>query len=138
MKDQVIPDSNYISRFIKKSALDENGEPTAAAFILRKGYDNYLSIDWVDWLNKKTRNEEIIALSMIYNSRFNNITNSGIAVINTGSVKNNVLTKSEDQRQLVIKHLSDNKTYSGIFNYLHSDIDIPEIIAQSVEETRII
>ncbi|NQU32234.1 MAG: hypothetical protein HQ521_03280 [Bacteroidetes bacterium] len=139
MKNQIIPDSDYIARRIKKGALDEDGNPTAAAFILRENIDKYLSIDWVNWLNKTSKDEEILELIEIYKIRgFKKNNGCGISYLNTGTIKRNVLKKSVQKKLLNIKHLRDHTSYSGIFNYLVSDIDIPEFIAQSVETTKII
>ena len=68
MKGERIPDQNHIARFCRPMQAPE-GQIQATAFMLRKGEES-LSVNWLEFLNCSSRENEITKIQTIYSETF--------------------------------------------------------------------
>jgi hypothetical protein len=136
MKGERIPDPHHISRLCFPKHID-NGEIQASAFMLKRD-DESLSVNWLEYLNCISRNEEIEELRNIYSKKFKKVgIRSQIAVLNVGEVRNKVLNESSDRRNINVLHdpKIEDPSHSGIYNLRPDDIEIAELICETISET---
>jgi len=136
MKGDLVPDKDHISRYCGGTQLKPNGSPSGAAFRLRNNQETYLSVNWLEYLNKKNRDEEIDEIRKIISKKLNVGTKAKISVLNVGEVRNHVSMSSDDQRKLQILHEPENgdPSHSGIHNLRPEDDLIADLIAQVIQE----
>lgn len=140
MKGDKIPDSNHIARLChNKHVADEQIQATA--FQLRPNEDS-LSVNWLEFLNCSSRENEIDEIRKIYSETFSSVgIRAKIAVLNVGVVRYKVLTGSEDSRNLEVLHDPDygpdinDPSHSGIYNLKQDDELIAELILETVLES---
>ncbi len=137
-----IPKNHHIARYCAPKHIDENGDVEGSAFIL-SDRDDYLSVSWLEYLNRHDRNQEIIELRKIYDlislgAYAKAKKDAKIAVLNVGSVYNKVLEESEDNRRLAFYHKPTPPCYlchSGIYNLRKDDNEIALLIRQTILES---
>jgi hypothetical protein len=135
MKGQAIPDSDHVGRYCKASTV-ENGEISAAAFMLRET-EEYLSVNWLEELNRSDRAIQIRDLRSLYATKLRVGTAARIAVLNVGALRAKVEGESPDSRLLRVLHEPeepDDPSHAGIYDVSHDDEIIAELIAQTVLE----
>lgn len=134
-----IDDKDHVTRIIKKSELDEDGEITSASFELRKNRDeSYLSVNHVEFFIDNGASNEIEALRSIREDlkptyTLNN--NHQLAILNVGKTVNHVKTMTDDIRVLDFckkPSTKNNFSHAGIFKLKFDDIAVQELIAESV------
>ena len=139
MIDQNIPDGHHVSRVCSKTRLTEDGSrPLPAAFKIRK-IDEYLSVDWLEFLDSSGRPSQIKAVREMCEQRQLRLKASAkFAVLNVGITKEWVKNGNTGNRKLFFVHQPKNQedSHSGIFNTNHSDNDllIATLISESVIE----
>lgn len=136
MKGDKIPNYDHIARYCKPITV-EDGQIQATAFLVRIGEES-LSVNWLEFLNCSSRENEIAELRKIYSRKFNKVGMSAkIAVLNIGEVCEKVLTKSPDRRKLEVLHapIENDPSHSGIYNLKQDDELIAELILELVRET---
>jgi hypothetical protein len=135
MKGQAIPDSDHVGRYCKASTV-ENGEISAAAFMMRET-EEYLSVNWLEQLNRSDRAIQIRDLQSLYATKLRVGTAARIAVLNVGALRDKVERESPDGRLLRVLHEPeepDDPSHAGIYEIPHDDEMIAELIAQVVLE----
>jgi hypothetical protein len=135
MKGQAIPDSDHVGRYCKASTV-ENGEISAAAFMMRET-EEYLSVNWLEELNRSDRAIQIRDLQSLYATKLRVGTAARIAVLNVGALRAKVERESLDNRLLRVLHEPeepDDSSHAGIYEIPHDDEIIAELIAQAVLE----
>ena len=140
MKDDIIPDEDHIARYCGFGDLNEDGEVGPSAFMLKaKDVDKGLSVDWLEFLNCSSRDDEIIEMRKIYSTRLTVGAKAKIAILNVGNVRHKVRAKSPDNRELKVLHdpgtLEGYQSHSGIYNLKQDDELIAELLAQVVIES---
>jgi hypothetical protein len=138
MKGDKIPDQHHIARFCRPMQVPD-GQIQATAFMLRKD-EECLSVNWLEFLNRSSRESEIAELRKIYSAKFNVGARAKLAVLNVGEVREKVLTESPDRRNLEVLHDPQYKevydpSHSGIYNLKQDDELIAELILETVRET---
>jgi len=138
MKGDQIPDPDHIARFCKPMQVSE-GQIQATAFMLRPD-EEYLSVNWLEFLNCPNRDSEITEIRNIYSAKLNVGARAKLAVINVGEVCEKVLTESPDRRNIEVLHdpMEDDlfdPSHSGIYNLKQDDELIAELILETVLET---
>jgi len=142
MKGDKIPNYDHVARYCKPITV-EDGQIQATAFMVRMGEES-LSVNWLEFLNCSSRENEIAELRKIYSRKFNKVgTSAKIAVLNIGEVCEKVLTKSPDRRKLEVLHdpiendpsHKNDPSHSGIYNLKQDDELIAELILELVRET---
>jgi hypothetical protein len=137
MKGDQIPDPDHIARFCKPMQAPE-GQIQATAFMLRSD-EEYLSVNWLEYLNCSNRDHEINEIRNVYSEKLNVGARAKIAVLNVGEVREKVLTESPDKRNIEVLHEPiENDAYepshSGIYKLKQDDELIAELILETVHE----
>ncbi|MBN2286959.1 MAG: hypothetical protein JXI43_10960 [Tissierellales bacterium] len=138
MKGDSVPDNNHITRFcFRKHISDEQIQPSA--FLLRES-EEYLSVNWLEYLNCACREQEINKIRSIYKSNLTIKPRDKIALFNVGRVKYEVFNKSEDNRKLEILHNPivnsniNDPSHCGIYNLYQDDMMIAQLIRETIDE----
>ncbi len=140
MKDEPIPPHHHVSRYCGGGSLLKNGEITGASFLL-KADEEYLSVNWLDFLGLGDRDSEIEEVRRVLGTKMNLGSTAKIAVLNVGNVKDHVRENSPDHRDLRVLHRPDeppdkpDPSHSSIFDTRQDEQLIAELIAQKVIET---
>ena len=140
MKGDTIPDNNHIARLCLPKHVD-NEQIQATAFQLRPPKEDFLSVNWLEFLNCQSRESEIEEIQNVYCAKLDVRPRAKIAVINVGEVREKVRIGSQDGRNLIVHHepLSYpdivDPSHSGIYNLKQNDeMEITELILQTVHE----
>ncbi len=134
MSDELVPDSNHISRHCGGSHV-EDGEIGADAFMLRAS-DESLSVNWLELLQLSDRQSEIREVCRVLRDKGRTLgPTSVIAVLNVGEVLEHV--RNAEARTLKVVHVPEENdpSHSGIFGYTAEDDIIADLIAQKINET---
>ncbi len=135
MKGDQIPDPDHIARFCRPKQVSD-GQIQATAFMLRSD-EEYLSVNWLEFLNCSSRDHEINEIQNIYSAKLTVGVRAKIAVLNIGEVREKVLTESPDKRNIEVLHdpiEDDDPSHSGIYNLKQDDELIDELILETVHE----
>ncbi|MCI0659894.1 MAG: hypothetical protein L0220_02355, partial [Acidobacteria bacterium] len=103
MTGDEVPDSDHISRYCGGSHVKSDGRTiSGTAFRLRKERkEEYLSVNWLEFLDKENRPEEIQEIQKILAAKFKTVgSKAKIAVLNVGKMRGDVQTNSDDHRIL--------------------------------------
>lgn len=140
MKDDPVPSTDHISRYCKGTAILPNGRVSAAAFYLGSGHE-YLSVNWLEFLELDNRQAEIVEVRKVLATKLNLRSSARIAVLNVGEIQEHAQNECLDALIIRILHRPDeppekpDPSHSGIFD---TDLDEPlitELIAEKVIET---
>jgi len=138
MKGDKIPDPDHIARFCRPMQVSE-GQIQATAFMLRPD-EEYLSVNWLEYLNCSSRDQEINEIRNIYSEKLNVGKLAKTAILNVGDVREKVFTESPDKRNIEVLHAPiendvHDPSHSGIHNLKQDDELIAELILETVHET---
>ena len=139
MKDEPVPPDHHVSRYCRGGSL-LNGEVTGASFIL-KNDEEYLSVNWLDFLGLGDRDSEIEEVRRVLGTKLIMGSTAILAVLNVGNTQGHVRQNSQDDRDLRILHRPDEPpdkpdlSHSGIFDTKEDEQLIAELIAAKVLET---
>jgi hypothetical protein len=141
MKGDPVPIENHISRYCSASRLTEEGQVTGTAFQLRET-DEYLSVNWLEFLQQANRQDEIQEVRRVLNSKLTLTANAKIAVLNVGDILNHVRIMSPDTRNLSVLHepieddsVVNDPSHSGIYGFRYDNHLIADLIVEVVQET---
>jgi hypothetical protein len=99
--------------------------------------EEYLSVNWLEQLNRSDRAIQIRDLQSLYATKLRVGTAARIAVLNVGALRDKVERESPDGRLLRVLHEPeepDDPSHAGIYEIPHDDEMIAELIAQVVLE----
>ena len=133
MKVDRIPGSDHISHYCRGTSVTTDGTINGTAFQIREEED-YLSVNWLEFLNKSSRDEEIAEIRKVLQKKLKLGSRSRIAVANVGTLINHIL----EERILKVQHepeLPDDPSHSGIFGYIIDDVLIADMIAEVFQES---
>ena len=133
MKGDQVPVSAHISHCCGASSIESNGTINGTAFRLRKD-EEYLSVNWLEFLEKTSREEEIDEVRNVLRKKLTLGARSRISVANVGSLIRHI----REERILTVQHepeIPDDPSHSGIFGYGIDDILIADMIAEVFQET---
>jgi len=134
MKGDAIPDADHVVRLCKASTVD-NGVIQATAFMLRR-VEQYLSVNWLENLNRSDRMSEVRELQDLYRSKFKVGAGARLAVLNVGILKAKVENESNGAQLRVLHEPEDfDPSHAGIYGISHDDDLVAELIAQVVLES---
>lgn len=138
MKGDVVPDSHRIARFCRPKHVDGN-TVLATAFLPRSGED-YLSVNWIDFLGLPSEAEELRELRALYRRKFEVGARARIALLPVGETRSYVHSRSPDRRQLDVLHEpiaepAMDASHAGIFNIRDDDELIAELVCQAVTQS---
>lgn len=144
MKDEPVPDTDHVVRYCGGATLD-NGQVSGASFKLRTMQDGsteeYLSVNWLEFLGKATRKAEISEVQRVLSTKMKPGSQARLAVLQVRNVREYVVQNAPNQRILRILHRPDeppekpDPSHSGIFDTEIEEDLIVELIAERVLET---
>lgn len=136
MEGENIPNTDHVSRLCFRKFIDGDSIE-ASAFFPRPGVDEYLSVDWLEFLKCQNRDEEIIRLREVLSTRLKLRRKEKIAILNVGQMCGNVEANTRDNRKLEVKHepRKNDDPHSGIYNVIEDYEVIGELIRQTILET---
>ncbi|MCI0559949.1 MAG: hypothetical protein MN733_15770 [Nitrososphaera sp.] len=141
MKGDPVPNTDHISRYGGGAHIKPDGTVSGTAFRLRERLgqpERYLSVNWLEYLNKSERAAEIAEIRTIFAAKFKRVgSQAKIAVLNIGELRDYVFQNSEDNRDLQVLHEPDepeDPSHSGVHNLRLDDNLIADLIAQTVQE----
>lgn len=137
VKGDPLPQTDHIARYCRPIHAP-NGQVQGSAFLMRP-VDEHLSVNWLEYFNFSSRQEEINEVRNVYASKLRVGANAKLAILNVGQVKEKVLSESEDRRNLEILHdpIEDDPpdpSHSGVYNLRLDDELIAELILETVLE----
>ena len=139
LKDDPIPRDHHVSRYCGGVSL-LNGGVTGASFLL-KDDEEYLSVNWLDFLGLDNRDGEIEEVRRVLATKLTLGSTAILAVLNVGDTQDHVRQNSQDDRDLRVLHRPDeppdkpDPSHSGIFDTNEDEQLIAELIAAKVLET---
>lgn len=136
MKDDPVPDPDHIARYCGGSHIREDGSISGVAFRLRQT-EEFLSVNWLEFLNQPTRDAEIRELRKVLDSKLQLGAKARIAALNTGELRRYVWVNGPDGRELRVLHEPEpgDPSYSGIFNLLPEHDLIADLLAEVIQAT---
>lgn len=132
MKGDNIPPTDHVAHYCYGKMIDGD-QILAAGFLPRPGED-FLSVNWLEWLRCPDRSSEINEIRRRYAANFSLRKKDKIALLNVGTTCLKVATESADRRCLKATHepeLTDD-SHSGLWGYTYNDTMIAEIILSSI------
>ena len=145
MKGDTIPDQDHVARLCHPNQAPD-GQVQPAAFMLRQE-DEYLAVNWLEFLDCSCRESGINELRQLYSRKFSRVgAGAKIAVLNVGKICEIVRTERPDNRELKALHypllLADDPTlkvddlsHSGIYNLNEDNHFIAELIVEVLSES---
>lgn len=132
MKGDRVPDSDHISRYCRGSSVESNGTINRMAFRIRNE-EEYLSVNWLEFLKKPSREEEIDEIQNVLRKKLTLGSRSRIAVANVGSLIDHIRA----ERILKVQHEPEpeDQSHSGIFGYGIDDDLIELMISEVFQES---
>ncbi len=95
MRGEQIPDADHISRYCGGSHVKPDGKISGVAFQIKERFgqpEEYLSVNWLEYLGKDNRQAEILEIRNILNNKLQHIgSKARIAVLNVGELRDHVL-----------------------------------------------
>ncbi|VVM08198.1 hypothetical protein [Methylacidimicrobium tartarophylax] len=136
MEDDSIPDRDHVARYCRGGSIRIDGKVSGVAFQLRPG-EEYLSVDWLEFLNQESRESQIARLRPILERRLKVGAKAQIAVLNVGEAKRAVRSECPDGREVDFRHkpLKDAPSHSGIFGCAHGEDLISDLLARIISQT---
>ncbi len=135
MKGDPLPQQSHISRYCSALHCTENGQVTGRAFQVRTT-EEYLSVNWLEFLQLNDRKEEIKKIRKILASKLTLGAKAKIAVLNVGEIIDFIRSQSADGRNMSVLHEpeEDDPSHSGIYGYGYDDQLIAFLIAELIKE----
>ena len=132
MKGDRVPDSDHIARYCRGSSVESDGTINRMAFRIRNE-EGYLSVNWLEFLKKPSREEEIDEIQNVLRKKLTLGSRSRIAVANVGSLIDHIRA----ERILKVQHEPEpeDQSHSGIFGYGIDDDLIELMISEVFQES---
>jgi hypothetical protein len=134
----VIPDDNNLARYCKPKTIDEDGNVTYAAFLLRRNADgtlkeNYLSVFWLEKFNCATLPDALIALiAACRTGESLKLAATGrLALLHVGRTRDLVRQRTADSRMLPVTHEDPPYFHAGVYETTPDDDNVAAAILES-------
>ena len=134
MTDDLLPPSDHVARFCKGKFISEDDRVEPGAFMLRKD-EEYLSVQWLEHLEKSSRREEISEVRKILSGHLKIRRPSKIAVLNVGRTCDHVVQGSGWNIRMLHKPEQNDCAHSGIYGTNQNHELIAELITETIQET---
>lgn len=133
MKGDPIPGSDHVARFCDRKYISESDDVEPGAFMLRKD-ETYLSVQWIEHLEKPTRKDAIRAVREIFSQHLKVRHTAKLAVLNVETTRTLVAEKSGYGIRITHQPEPDNESHGGILD-TDQDADlIAELIVETIQE----
>jgi hypothetical protein len=94
MKGDRIPDQDHVARHCGGATIHEGGTVNGTAFRLWRGKEDYLSVNWLEFLDSSDRNSQLAALREAFRAKnFKLGKNARFAVLNVGQLREQALVQ---------------------------------------------
>jgi len=135
VKGEPAPNSDHVGRYCSGTHIREDGTISGTAFRPRPT-DDFLSINWLEFLTSKNRDEQIRALREVLGLKLRLGANAKIAVHNVGELIDHVLSQSPDERRLRVLHQPEEQdpSHSGVFGLTSEDDLVADLLAEAIQE----
>lgn len=139
MTGDTINNDNHVSRLCGRSKCGSRGHPLGAAFMLRSGKDNYLSVNWLEQTQAASRDDQLkIIRNHLLDAGIEKLPRNGkLAILHLASSFDFVKNNSPDARELRAcrEPLRNAPSHVGIYGYGPNDELIADLLAETVSET---
>ena len=126
-----LPNQDYISRYCSPRTLLEDGQPSAASFMLRTD-EEFLSVNWLEYFDLSNRQTQITQVRRVL--RLTPAATAKIAVLNIGGILNRISRNSGRVLAVLHEPEQNDPSHSGIHGYRHEDDLVADLIAEEVRE----
>ena len=129
----MLPDGDHVARYCKPSAVGQDGLPMPAAFELRPQMEDYLSVNWLEFLDASDLDAAVGEVRTAFRRKGYRVKPNGrFAVLEVGEVKAAVSAITGTAR-VEHRRLVDDESHSGIFGYTADDLAVAVEIAALVQ-----
>ena len=112
----------------------ETSSISPTAFHLRRG-EPYLSVEWLEYLGRSGRSEEIQAVIAILSQKLRLGSSARIAVLEVGSVCHYARMETGYSIRFLHEPEPDDPAHSGIHDTAQDEMLLAELIAEKVDES---
>lgn len=133
MTGDLIPPCDHVARFCDRRYISEDDRVAPGAFMLRKD-EEYLSVQWLEYLGKSSRYGEIDEVRKILSQHLKIRPPSKIAVLNAGKTCDHVVQASGCNIRMLHKPEQNDCAHSGIYGVNQDHELIAELIAETILE----
>jgi hypothetical protein len=133
MTDDHLPSGDSVARFCDRRYISENDDVEPGAFMLRKD-EEYLSVQWLEYLGKSSRQEEISEVGRILSGYLKIRRPSKIVVLNVGKTCDHVSQISGRNIRMLHKPEPNDCAHSGICGTNQDHELIAELITETIQE----
>jgi len=133
MKGDQLPAGDHVARFCARKYSSESEGVDPGAFMLRKD-ENHLSVQWLEYLKKAGRQEEIDEVREIFAKHLKIKPPAKIAVLNVGKTCEHVAWESEYRIRILHQPDEAAEAHSGIFGTEQDAELIAELITENIQE----
>ncbi len=122
------------ARLAKGTQQHPDGRIDGEAFLLRE-HDDFLSVNCIDFHDGDSRDDKIDDLRHLLDTLMENLRKSHLlAIFKVGDAITYVRGKTDDKRELTIKHEweANNHSHCGVHGFEFGEIIIADLLAESV------
>jgi hypothetical protein len=138
MKDEIVPDTDHVTRLCGGSHVREDGTIAASAYKPRPG-ERYLSVNWLEFLGMPEQETALAEVRRTLASKRSIGNTSRLAISQVGSMRAFVRQESSAHTELAVRHEPETSpgrpvdaSHSGIYGIPDDDMIVPELIAVNV------
>lgn len=128
MKDDIISDSDHVSRYCSPSRVEED-EPLATAFELDDD-DEYLSVNWLEYWNVSGKDEAMNCIRGEFDREVRH--NGRFAVLNVLEATDAVRETTGRRSLVTHQPTSTMDSHAGIFGFLQDEREVAAKLASIV------
>ena len=129
----LLPDGDHVARYCKPSAVGQDGIPLPAAFELRPKKEDYLSVNWLEFLDASDIEAAVAHVRTVFPKKGYRVKPSGrFAVLEVGEVKAAISAMTGTAR-VEHRRRDDDESHSGVFGYTADDFAVAVEIAALVD-----
>lgn len=133
MGADLLPDGDHVARYCKPSAVGQNGLPMPAAFELRPKKEDYLSVNWLEFLDASDLEAALAQVRTVFRKKGYGVRPNGrFAALQVGEVKAAVSVITGTAR-VEHRRRDDDESHSGVFGYAADDFAVAVEIASLVD-----
>lgn len=125
-----LPADDHVARLCRRKVLDENGDPTYAAFLLTSPH-TYLSVNWLERFGGAPRENQIAQLRAVYSTKFKSVgSQAKIVVLCVRDIR-----ATDDRLEVAHEPEPNDPSHAGIHGIPFEDDLIAATLLEKVLET---
>lgn len=135
MSDQILPDSDHVSRYCKPSTV-QDGKPIVGAFLPRPK-EKYLSVNWLDHLDSKDLDAAIEGVPREFNLQNYSVRFNGrFAVLNVGRCRR-VSIYIKRPIKFINLQLDNSISHAGMVGIQQGDFSLATEIISLIDDQNV-